>query len=385
MKKYFAYQFLLVTAALLLGVFPVEAQIVFKPAFEAVTMGDAKATQHRIMEYGPNGEFVLVLENGTFYSKGISEEMKSKLEEYLTKDKRMITDIEFTPTGKGWTILAGSKNWTRNVGGGFFAKKNELEKLGIQVVDVEFHPINWPKEKGYSILTSTGKLMEYDIPEKQNQIDFSNQRKKLEASDFKSSKPSSPKRKGKTKITTANYRFSFDWIAVYEVDDGGLGNNKLELYGGGVATPTVIPKGRVLLDTIKTTNQQQMNAFKGEVQAIFEDNYISLPKGDGKKMPNSRDFIIEIDATDYGFDSIEEFEKKAELTVSYRLFEKDSTSGDDEFPLSINILKFSDAHLTPLTLKEVLDARFDSNRSILKLKDGASSVAIAYSFEKIKN
>ena len=379
MKTHLKHTILLALFYLFLTL-PITAQVIYTPTVKTFTIGEPKEAQQRIMEYGSNGEFVIVFENGTYYAEGISDEMDNKLKEYLTKDKRVITDIEFTPTGKGWTILAGAKNWTRNVGGNFFDKKNELEKLGIQVVDVEFHPVNWQKEKGFKILTSTGKLMEYDIPDSNKELDFSTV---IEQYTPVFQKPTDSQKKNKS--TSANYRFSFDWIVVYEVDDGGFGNNKLELYGYGKAIPVVVPKGKVLKDTITTTNIAAKNLFKDEVCAVDKQDAFSLSKNSGKSLKRQGDFIIEVDVEDYGFSSVKEFEEEAELHISFELFENDSTSGDDSFPLAISGLSFSDASIQPKTLNEVRNARYNDLPHLIKLKDGGSLVGISYSFEKIEN
>lgn len=337
--------------------------------------------QNLIVEFGPNGEFVAIYPNGTYHAENISNEMDEKLKEFLVSKKLIITDVEFTPTGKGWTILAGKQNWTRNVGGEFFKKKNELEALGIELVNVEFYPIQWNSQKAFSIVTSDGKLMHYGREGAKKSV---LRVPGMTISKTKSSKPSSSKKKDKSSqlTTQGTYRFAFDWIVVYEVDDGGLGNDNLELYWGGSATP--IAKQGVMRDTVRTTNQRQIkNAFKGEIISKTSSEAIELGKNDGSSLRTNDGFIINVDSKDYGYDTLKEWEENAELHVSFRLKEYDTTSGDDHFPMAIKTLSFKDAKFQALSMDQVKQARNTHVENIFKLQEGGSRVGVSFSFVKL--
>ena len=199
-------------------------------------------------------------------------------------------------------------------------------------------------------------------------------------------KPSDAEEKNKT--TKFKYRFSFDWLVVYEANDGGLGNKNLELYGGGAAVPKVRTKdgAEVELNRFSTMNWEAFRGlFKNEVSGIDRAEAFEIGKNDGASLNTNGDLIITVNPQKYGYDSIEDFERNAKLYISYRLVEKDPTSKNDEFPPSIATLRFADSDIKPLSMQQLINARNKNLTGIMKLQEGGSRVGISYSFEKLKN
>ena len=105
------------------------------------------------ISWDSNRGYIITYEGG-FSAEHIPNEMRRKVEEFL-KLEGSVDIVTFTPDG-GWTIIAGQKSWTRNVGGdspSYFEVVNQLLTRGHQVKAVAFNPISYTRDKGWLIVT----------------------------------------------------------------------------------------------------------------------------------------------------------------------------------------------------------------------------------------
>lgn len=181
-------------------------------------------------------------------------------------------------------------------------------------------------------------------------------------------------------ITKAAYRFKFDWLVVYEAYDGGLGNTNLELYSKSNNLNLQISQGTNGLDG--GTIWFDKGIYKRDMAQIDKSDAYSIAKNDGALLPVD-EVIFNIDAKEFGFDSIEEFESNYNLTIEYTVFEKDPSSKDEVFQSRTSI-NFSGANIIPLTMQEVLNARNQDVPGILKFQKGPNRLGVSFTFEKLK-
>ena len=85
---------------------------------------------------------------------GVPQEMVDTLVEF-TRDGTKVDVIAFAPNG-GWTVVAGAKHFTRNVGGGYFDTLTRLQDNGREIMAVAFNPVDWADRRGYVIVHDQG-------------------------------------------------------------------------------------------------------------------------------------------------------------------------------------------------------------------------------------
>lgn len=181
--------------------------------------------------------------------------------------------------------------------------------------------------------------------------------------------------------TEAQYRFKFDWIVVYEVAEGGLGNNNLEIYSrrnlGGIGTVTTIEGGGTIRVFI---NNEEISAYYYTALCRIEKkNALAIAKNDGAQLP-PEEITLNINAEDYGFSSIQEFEESAELRMSFECWDKDFNK-DDRF-YAKKTIRFSDLNIPYIPMSEVLAARNTEKKGVLKFQNGGDRIGVSFTFER---
>ncbi|WP_298989767.1 hypothetical protein [uncultured Pseudokineococcus sp.] len=92
--------------------------------------------------------------DGGYAAEAVPVEMRRKIEEFQAAGER-VDALAFTPTG-GWTVVAGRRSWTRNVGGpspSYYEVVNQLLGEGQRVTAVAFNPSDYERAKGWLVLT----------------------------------------------------------------------------------------------------------------------------------------------------------------------------------------------------------------------------------------
>lgn len=326
---------------------------------ESIGIISSPLKQSAISSFGADGQYVILNSIGEYKAEGISDEMREKLDEYLKEKKLIISDIEFTPTGEGWTILAGKENWTRNIGGEYYNILGELKEKGETVVEVEFYPKNWNEKKAFTIITASGKVQTYGID------------KALVHSDSK-------------KVTNAIYRFSYDWLVAFKVDDG-WGENELEISGYASVVPYVEMQNGYMYTSDLDADWSGFSGYRYETVEVgnmseYEHRDIAKHEGINLKV---KDLIFDINAQDYGFESIEEFEKHVFLRLTCSMLDYDTMSLD-WFSTGERKIYFSEAVYEPLTVGGIIDSQNDIKKNIIKIEQDGSELGISFSFEKIE-
>ncbi len=120
-----------------------------------------------VIAMAPDGGWI-VAAGRTFRHEKLPSEMLAKLNEF-TSAGRNIDAAAFTPDGRGWTVVAGSKSWTRNVGGSgsdtYHTVLNARLDGTRRVRSVAFNPVDWSRKQGYVIVWSDGSVNHRDIPD----------------------------------------------------------------------------------------------------------------------------------------------------------------------------------------------------------------------------
>lgn len=87
-------------------------------------------------------------------SGDVEPEFAAKIREYLDAGRR-IDAVAYAPSCEGWTVVAGTQSFTRNIGSSpgndYFQEINRLNREGRRIRAVAFNPDDWPTKHGFVI------------------------------------------------------------------------------------------------------------------------------------------------------------------------------------------------------------------------------------------
>ncbi|NNC46292.1 MAG: hypothetical protein HKN99_10455, partial [Winogradskyella sp.] len=130
-------------------------------------------------------------------------------------------------------------------------------------------------------------------------------------------------------------------------------------------------------ETIRNENQ---------LAKISYSNPYQIGKNDGSLLPQD-EIYIEINSSDYGYDSIKELEEDLTLNIYYWMGEKDPRFGSIEPPSDMHsdkTMKVSEAlKAEPLSMNDVVSTRNQNLPGVLKFQQKSNRMAVSFSFEKI--
>ena len=95
----------------------------------------------------------------TNWVSGVPDEMIEKLVAY-TSAGAGVDAIAFAPNG-GWTLIAGSSHFTRDIGGNYFDTLTGLIRAGREIRAVAFNPDGWATHHGFVIVHDQGIAAEH--------------------------------------------------------------------------------------------------------------------------------------------------------------------------------------------------------------------------------